>query len=255
MRIHYASDLHIDHTSLPRGMDIPYVGGVLLLAGDTFEVNSLKGYKKTLFDFERICKAFDVVYAITGNHEYYDNFIGLETTEDCYRTWTQHIPNFYLLQKEAVYLGEGITLAAATLWTDCNRGDPISKLQIEAYMNDFNCIKYSDKKVLTPDNTIEIHNEHLAFIAETVQESERCIVMTHHAPIYAHADTRRNLRNGDAYASQLDDFILDNTKKIPAWVHGHTHIKRVTRVGDTNVCSNARGYMNYSPLHWEFLDN
>lgn len=44
-----------------------------------------------------------------------------------------------------------------------------------------------------------------------------------------------------AYASDLNETIAE-LGNIAAWVHGHTHIRRVYRIGETRVYVNCRGF-------------
>jgi hypothetical protein len=68
------------------------------------------------------------------------------------------------------------------------------------------------------------------------------VVITHHAP------SRKGLNphhagNGldGAYASDLDDWI-EGLLGAQIWVHGHTHMRRLYRIGATELRTDARGF-------------
>jgi len=258
MKIHLASDLHLDIHTLPKGVPVNWRGGVLLLAGDTCETRSLKN-PYVVEDLARICAAYDQVFTVTGNHEYYNGDINLD--EDLFKQRTAHIPNLRLLQKESVDLGS-VKLIAATLWTDLNKGDPFVKGQGRMLLNDYRRIDnapstpYNHNPVLTTQDTCLIHKDHLNFITEEILSSDKCIVMTHHAPILEHINRKRggyvsNDVTGFFYCSDLSQLILDNTNKIKLWAHGHTHEEKQTWVDKTLVATNARGY---SPFEFEPME-
>jgi hypothetical protein len=50
--------------------------------------------------------------------------------------------------------------------------------------------------------------------------------------------------NNGAYASDLNDMILDN-ENIKVWIHGHMHDPVDYMIGNTRVISNPRGYLPY----------
>ncbi|TFH10751.1 MAG: hypothetical protein E4H07_05000 [Nitrosomonadales bacterium] len=254
MNIYFTSDLHLDVSKLPVRIDIPFYGGILLIAGDTGEARNFA----YMSDLRRICAAFDEVYAITGNHEYYNEKI--EYAEQNIRNDTKDISNFTLLQNGVVKLGK-YHLITNTLWMDVNKKDPVEINKIARGMNDFALISIKDRenmmvpgyRTFHPTDAIRIHEKHKKFIEKEVALYDNCIVMTHHAPILEHA----NLQGYDGglmygYASNMTKFILDNTDKIPYWIHGHTHDHHMTLVGNTKVITHARGY-EYTPFEPQLL--
>jgi len=74
-------------------------------------------------------------------------------------------------------------------------------------------------------------------------ESNRPIVIiTHHAPSRLGLNPRFVGSPLDpAYASTLDNDIAA-FENVLVWVHGHTHIARTYRIGNTVVRSNAFGF-------------
>ena len=252
MNIYFTTDLHLDIHPLPFA-DIPHYGGVLLIAGDTGEARNFH----RMPDLRKICAAFDKVYAITGNHEYY--YEKINDAEQRIINDTRDIPNFTLLQNAAVTLGK-YRLIANTLWTDMNRGDHIAAHNVRYGMNDYYLIKIRDTgevyRALHPKDTVRIHRAHKKFIEKEVAQYDNCIVMTHHAPILEHGNIKKydNDRLLHGYATNMTDFILDNTHKIPYWIHGHTHSVCDYKLVDTHVLCNPYGYYKSSE-NYDFNDD
>jgi hypothetical protein len=48
----------------------------------------------------------------------------------------------------------------------------------------------------------------------------------------------------DAYASNQAPLILSNPQ-IRGWYHGHSHYRYRTKIGETKVAANPRGYYGY----------
>jgi Icc-related predicted phosphoesterase len=69
----------------------------------------------------------------------------------------------------------------------------------------------------------------------------RTIVVTHHAPsIKSNVDQYRSDRLSAAFASNMEDFILEHQPRL--WIHGHTHESFDYQIGKTRVVCNPRGY-------------
>lgn len=254
MKLYLASDLHLDISGLLPDENIPYMGGTLLLAGDTCEVAAITaGYKLVRQNLAQICNAFDQVFMIPGNHEYYDGHIAY--AEDILRLELPSIAdNITLLQKDIVELEPGLSLIAATLWTDMNKEDPMDMLRMPRFMSDYNYIKNtSDVGLLcelSVHDVVDIHKDHLKFLSNALKTTEnRCVVMTHHAPLKELFNEERARRhyfmNVPGYVSDLQYLIEEHTDKLPLWVYGHTHENRETVIGNTRIVTNARGYYNY----------
>ena len=139
----------------------------------------------------------------------------------------------------------------ATLWTDLNKGDPITVYTIKDFMNDYKVVQnfYADKGLyhkLTPEHTVAEHRKTKQYF-KTVLEMNRdkpVVVITHMSPSFqsTHEKYRYETVTNGGYSSDLDDFILDHDN-IKVWVHGHMHDPVDYKIGDTRVIANPRGYM------------
>ena len=66
-------------------------------------------------------------------------------------------------------------------------------------------------------------------------------MVTHHAPsIRSIADRYKSDPVSAAFASNMDDFILEHQPRL--WIHGHTHESFDYEIGKTRVVCNPRGY-------------
>jgi hypothetical protein len=140
-------------------------------------------------------------------------------------------------------------------------------------MNDFNCVKNSNKHVMqkipvhdpenpgkyifmhkeipgmfSPEDALEEHKDFLAKFKQITENYpvQKTVVVGHHAPSrlsthpkYAHD----RIMNG-GYSSYLDYLMLANPQ-IKLWTHGHTHEDFDYMIGSTRVVCNPRGYDGY----------
>ncbi len=254
---------------------------VLLLAGDNAEIRNFfpklfkfgedKGdqlLEKTQVkkDFERICAAYKYVVTLAGNHEFYGGNIDTGVAE--WREACADIPNLIILDNETVVLDGKLRVIGTVLWTDMMKGDPRVMHAIKYALNDYNYIR-TNKPILgvideghglriDPGVTMEAHRTARQFVVDELakigpDDDITTVVMTHHAPIMAHANPMRTGSDMVDYAyacTDMDDILMDNDEKVAVWFHGHTHDAKLTEVGKTLVATNARGYdeVAFEPL-------
>ena len=73
---------------------------------------------------------------------------------------------------------------------------------------------------------------------------KKIVVVTHHVPSLKGIELEYQTDAlTPAYASNLDDFILEHSN-IKLWVHGHTHHKSQYEIGGTKLVCNPYGYDN-----------
>jgi hypothetical protein len=181
-----------------------------------------------------------------GNHEHYHHRF-----DKTYNDLKAILPeNVTILEKEC-FEYEGVLFLGATLWTDLNKGDPITVYTMKGFMNDYKCVQnfYADKGLyhkLTPEHTFAEHRktkEYFKIILE-MNRDKPVVVITHMAPSFQSVNEKfkhETTTNG-GYASDLSEFILDHDN-IKVWVHGHMHDPVDYKIGDTRVIANPRGYI------------
>jgi hypothetical protein len=254
-KISVCSDLHLEfgYQELPGGE-------VLILAGDICEARSFKkqfhstrvtdanpGTYRYCDFFYKECAKYDRVFYVMGNHEHYHGRFDRTKIE-----LEEILPKNVRILENEFEIYNGVLYLGATLWTDCDRGNPVSLHQIKYGMNDFRYIKnyYVNKNLyynLTPEHTVDVHKNTLRYFQEVLTEhsSMPCVVITHHAPSHLSIHPRYiNAPMNGAYVSDLSNFILDN-ENIRVWVHGHNHDQFSYPIGKTQVMSNPRGYVGH----------
>lgn len=265
MKINLISDLHLEFD------DLVLPGGeVLILAGDACESKTLtrfnydpynileKDHRGRRMDraqrfFWEECTKYEQVIYVIGNHEHYHGKFWKTLNE-----LRAELPdNIHLLEQER-YDIDDVTFLGATMWTDCNRGNPITIAALATGMNDYRTITYCKGGVyrkLHPRDTAAIHQETKTWLRgelETLQD-RKVVVVTHHAPSHLSISDEYcgdSHMNG-GYVSDLSELILDNPQ-IKVWCHGHTHNTFDYEIGDCRVLCNPRGYAGYEVRANEF---
>lgn len=269
MKIKLVSDLHLEFSDIMISNDQNY--DVLILAGDIMVAQDLHDHPEPantsdqaavanstglgrrqeraqrFRDFFKRCSfQFPHVIYIMGNHEFYNGrfYASVEhMREECAR-----FPNIYMLENDIKVIDD-VTFVGATLWTDMNKGDPLTMHAIEGMMNDFRIIK-NDKRNYASMSARDVATRHaktLGYFRSVLaeQHDKKFVVVGHHTPsfksvhpTYAH----ETLMNG-GYHSDLSEFIMDHPQ-IKLWVHGHTHHPFDYEIGETRIVCNPRGYEN-----------
>jgi Icc-related predicted phosphoesterase len=232
LKIHILCDLHIEF-----GNFVPPVVGadVVVLAGDVHVKN--RGLQ-WIFD-----QKFEIpVLYILGNHEFYrEKFPGLIDKLKMGAEGT----DVRVLENDSVEIG-GYRFFGCTLWSDMELLDDQHASSIAAAdtMNDYRLIRHSKTyRRLSPKDTRMYHFRCVRKLTEFFKagEPERSIVVTHHAPsIRSIADRYRANPMSAAFASNMDNFILEHQPCL--WIHGHTHESFDYEIGKTRVVCNPRGY-------------
>jgi len=256
MKISLVSDLHLEF-----GYQEMEGGDVLLLAGDIAEartiIKQLHSTKVLPYTVGRLnaydffyheCAKYKQVFYVQGNHEHYHGRFD-KTYDELKRAMPANVT---VLENEIVEY-EGVMFLGATLWTDMNKGDPITLHSVKSFMNDYRVIQnfYAEKNLyykLTPDATVAAHRYTKQYFKLMLSEhrDKPFVVITHMAPSFASVNEKYikdTVING-GYASELSEFILDN-ENIKVWVHGHMHDPVDYMIGETRVLANPRGYVGH----------
>lgn len=231
MKLYILSDLHLEFEDfVPPSLDVD----VVVLAGDIgVGVDGIRWAQYTFPD--------KPVLYVMGNHEHYEhnlqiNIKNIETESGD--------SNIHVLEKREVNIN-GVQFLGCTLWTDFNLtgNTRSSKYMATRYINDYECIHYSEKnRTLTTRDTSAMHARSLTWLKkQTRKAADKRVIITHHAPS-AHSlpDEFVNQKFQSAYASSLDDFVIQSNANL--WVHGHIHAACDYNIGDTRVVCNPRGY-------------
>lgn len=188
------------------------------------------------------------VIATPGNHDYYGDSIW-KSDERMMRQAQESEHDIRILNPGVTEVA-GTRIIGAALWTDYRMRAPDGnnweiRNACESIMNDHKRIRWGHGsfRPVRADDLATLHQEHKSFIANTLETPFEgpTLVMTHHAPSEQSIKFRGISEHVDhAYASNLEDFILDHAPDI--WVHSHTHNREDYMIGDCRVLSNSKGY-------------
>lgn len=261
MKIKIVSDLHLEFEDLDLKNDKNY--DLLILAGDIFIAEDLYDHDETILSVEqknlgkrqlaanryriflkKVSLQFPHVIYIAGNHEFYHGK-WLKSIQ-VLRDECSKYKNVYFLECDTVTI-DNIVFIGATLWTDVNKGDPLTLHAVSSLMNDFRLIRNDDLGFtrLRPAHTVSRHRKTLDYFKIILDQNrdKKCVIISHHAPcsLSVHDIYKKDYIGNGCYYSDLSNFILDHPQ-IVLWTHGHMHNSSDYMIGDTRIVCNPRGY-------------
>jgi Icc-related predicted phosphoesterase len=295
MKIAVCSDLHLEFGDLDlkntEQADVLVLSGDICVAADMRDrdpygiMETAKSNRYQQF-FQRCSQEFPNVVYVLGNHEHYHGDFAY--SYNILKSKLEYLQNIHVLEKETVKIDD-VTFIGGTLWTDMNKGDPLTLHQISRMMNDFQCVKNSNRVVyrtvpvyeynadgslkkdekghniqtgtkkkaetsrFSPEDAMEEHRRMLDYTKIVLKKDEKFVFCGHHTPSHQSCHpyySHDTVMNG-GYHSSLEEFILDHPE-IKLWTHGHTHNKYDYMIGDTRVVCNPRGYVRHEKIADEF---
>ena len=249
MKIQIVSDLHLEFSDINiqnvGDTDVLILSGDILIAEKLFRPNSEEGNK--FLDFlKRVSFQFPHVIYVAGNHEFYSSGKFYQTVEDLRNYCSTQFNNVYFLERDTKIIND-VLFVGGTLWTDMNKGDPLTLHAVRDMMNDYRAIR-NDKNgfiPVKPTDTCERHRQTREYIMQIVKDNKdkKCVVVGHHSPSFqsCHEQYRGDYLMNGAYHSDLSELILDHPQ-IKLWTHGHTHHAFDYMIGETRIVCNPRGY-------------
>ena len=279
MKIALCSDLHLEFEDIDlkntEGAEVLILSGDIMIAEDLhnhppvvtnpyapyIDLGSRQKAAQRFRDFlSRVSNEFPHVVYVAGNHEFYHG--KWKASLDHLREACSLYPNIYFLENDIKVINE-VSFIGATLWTDCNKGDPLTLHALSGIMNDYRVIRNDEHNFskLRPANTIHRHQQTLSYLKAVLPDmkDKKVVFVGHHGPSVMSTHPRyanEALING-GYRSDLSEFILDNPQ-IKLWTHGHMHDPFDYNIGTTRVVCNPRGYKGHDPqadvFELKFLD-
>lgn len=262
MRIALGSDFHLEfsdfHFKNEEKADGLILSGDIMIAEDLhrhppgnphnlkIELGSRQDHAYQFRDFLARCSGeFPWTVYVAGNHEFYHGKWPIESLQ-VLRDECARFPNIFFMENDCKVLGD-FTFIGCTLWTDMNKGDPLTMYHGNGMMNDFTVIRNDQAGYtkLRPAHVAAQHRKSLEYIRTVIEGKfdEKFVVVGHHAPtlesihpMYSHD----KIMNG-YFASDLSNFIIDHPQ-IKLWTHGHTHNPFDYMMGNTRIVCNPRGY-------------
>ena len=273
MKIQLVSDLHLEFADINiqnlNGADVLILSGDICVAQDLHDhiAADFNPYSQGAFAdlnrkqqrvqrfrdfFKRVSFQFTNVIYVMGNHEHYHGKFDRSRQYFLDEFAKLGITNIHLLDNDTKEI-DGVHFVGGTLWTDMNKGDPMTVHAIETMMNDFRVIRIAneDFRKFLPSRAVREHiktKQYIKTVLEGLPEDARVVVVGHHAPstMSIHEQYKHDTLMNGGYASDLSEFILDRPK-IKAWTHGHMHQCFDYTIGDTRVLCNPRGYHDENP--------
>lgn len=155
MKIAICSDIHLEFSDInlqnTENADVLILGGDICVAADLGRPDPhgfMEGARSNrIVDFFKRCSfQFPHVIYIMGNHEHYHGDFATSGNKLKSMLESNMLSNVYLLDKESKMI-DGVTFIGGTLWTDMNKEDEMTLLHIRGMMNDFRCVKNSNRMV------------------------------------------------------------------------------------------------------------
>ena len=290
MKIAITSDVHLEFGPLElkntEGADVLVLSGDIATAKDFDSTAAMYGdmphSKKAAryVDFFRAAsREFKHVIYVVGNHEHYNYDFKYTTTY--IKSNLEHLENVYLLDNETKKIDD-VTFIGGTMWSDMNKRDPLTLLRIKDMMNDFRCVKNSNRQSyrkvplyeynedgslkkdenghmiqigtkmkeepswFSPVDAADEFDKFVGYAKTVLNTTDKFVVCTHHSPSLQSCHPRYKhdtIMNG-GYHSDLE-YLMEGYPNIKLWTHGHTHEDFDYMVHDTRIVCNPRGYIGY----------
>lgn len=249
MKILLLSDLHSEFTKNEH--PTPQVDcDVIVLAGDIGV--GLNGIKLA----NRWQEELNVpIVIINGNHEYYGNspfswISGINLFHEM-RIRQRNIcnKNVHFLENSSIVI-DGVRFLGCTLWTDFRTDKNLTQeqemYQAKQFLNDYRVCYYESGKLLTPQNTLEMHKISKKWLDKELKNpfNGKTVVVTHHSPILEGTNPIYLGDKNSGFCNRMDNFIKKHNDSIDLWVFGHTHHNIDLDVNGVRVISNQCGYPN-----------
>ena len=235
MKLRYVSDIHLEFMN-SRQIDhcirqlSPISDEVLILAGDIG--NPCHQHYETFLD--HVNRNFRKTFLLAGNHEYYKHGRTVDEVNRYIQSLLKGYPTISFLQNSCE-LFEGVNFIGTTLWSEVTNPH----------------ITINDTKLIhgmTPNTYQNHHMECRAFLEEALQSSpiEQNVILTHHMPSYDLIDLQYRRGSMEQYnqwfATDLNDWIETNNKRIKCWIYGHTHSPSERMLSGVPMLCNPIGY-------------
>ena len=268
MRVALVSDLHLEFEDInlqnTEGADVLILSGDIMVAEDLHnhpEVHPMdpvnipnlgrrQQVAQRFRDFlKRVSLEFPHVVYVAGNHEFYHG--RWKASLQHLRDECAKFSNVYFLENDIKEIDK-VSFIGATLWTDCNKGDPLTLHALTDMMNDYRVIRNDEHGFtkLRPAHSMYRHQQTLSYLKAVLPDmkDKKVVFVGHHAPSKqsTHPKYQNDYLMNGGYSSDLSEFILDHPE-IVLWTHGHTHDPFDYMIGETRIMCNPRGYAGYDP--------
>ena len=233
MLIRYFSDLHLEQMTIEdviiflREIPTGDFDEICVCAGD---IGNPQEKQYDIF-MTFISKKFRKTFIIAGNHEYYHRPIS--ATNTILENYFTKFDNVTFLNNKYEYY-EDHCFIGCTLWSKITN------------------IQYPTQDVyaiadFTQDMYNDMNEQCVEFLCKTIEKQKcKCVVITHHLPLYELIDAKYKTMKMQAYNQWLycdmNNDIERLRTKIACWIYGHTHSSSVKKVFGIPFLCNPAGY-------------
>lgn len=235
------SDIHIESLQRPLLEAVKPTAPYLIIAGDLGRLENWDGYQRAC---RTLCGAFEKVFLIPGNHEYYAMNPGPKMTmaEANWRLRTlQHGPgteNMVVLDNVCVTIDKRsierspVTIYGSTFWSRCPLSEEYKMPNMYCEPRDANGVPIpgADPVNITVRQFNDMHDRAVSemkdMIAMAHRTDRKIVIVTHYAPTFTGTLAPRHAARGKTdpknfmYCSDNDALIAHPAVKV--WVYGHT---------------------------------
>jgi Icc-related predicted phosphoesterase len=146
MKLALTSDIHLEFEDWypvnPEGADVLILSGDIMVASELKMTDTLRAEKFNNF-LDNCVKEYKHVVYVMGNHEHYHGDFA-ESANVLRKACDSR--GIHFLDNDTVTIDD-VTFIGGTLWTDMNKGDPLTLYHVNKAMNDFRVVKNSNRVV------------------------------------------------------------------------------------------------------------
>lgn len=242
LRIRYMSDLHLEHSNFTINHEDC---DVIVLAGDT--CSYIEDY---YFALHKIPNTIPVII-ILGNHEYENEEFTILPQKIREFLRDSSFTNVHLLHNEYLDIGD-VRIIGSTLWSDCKgyhnymgkksiQSIQVTEEKIQSgilnYLRLYHQHSTHPSQYLTVDMMKKEFEKSYQFIQDSLNTSQKCVVVTHFAPLFEISGKHINKPISSFWANEIPELM----GKPLYWIHGHLHEPYPMVVAGTKIISNPRG--------------
>ncbi len=226
----------------------------LILAGDIWVGTKCVEWDSTSW-LGTVASKFKTVLVVLGNHDYWPDNKRAITIRNGGKKLNDMLVahcifNVHVLDM-STFEENGVLFIGATLWTDMDKGSPLTMHNMPTHMNYDGKIAYETGPNgqwarFTSERWVREHIKHRDYIKHVAAQNKdkTVVVITHHIPLTTLTDPMYLNSSGNGYySSDLSNLILDNPN-IRYWFYGHTHYSNEYQLGECLLINNCVGYQS-----------
>jgi predicted phosphodiesterase len=236
MKIQILSDQHIEfkknygyviNRMIPRA-------DVLVIAGDFCNHTPMR----EKFIQEHLLPKWKHIIMIPGNHDLWDDSWDHPSFGFHRQVFEKNGNKCYYVNNQIIEIDD-VSFICSTMWTHIGA---VNSFSIHNSMGDYDMIDG-----LTVEKINEYHLLNRGFLNESMYKltnvKTKRVIVTHHVPSFnLISPAWRNHTLNEAFAADMDTFIMMHGDDVSLWIHGHSHDCVDKYLGDIRFVRNPMGY-------------